>query len=76
MLQFESGHWEDAETTLQKVLANSEADNDIGISSLYLALCEKKRGNLVEAHKLGRRARITHPEPWLLERLSNELPDL
>ena len=76
MLQFESGQLAEAETTLREVLDKSEEDNDIGIASLYLALCAKHKGKLAEANKLGRRARRTYPESWLLKRLSDELPGL
>lgn len=75
-LLVEAGRWEEAEAELKAVAAQSESDTDQGICAFYLGLVAKKRHDIREAARLARRARMLHPQPWLLARIKAEFPTL
>ena len=64
---------DEAELLLNEVYANSEADNDKGISAFYLGLIAQARGDVEKAQALGNKAKTLFPEEWLRKRVNSEL---
>jgi tetratricopeptide (TPR) repeat protein len=69
----ELGCLEEGESLLNEVYANSEADNEKGISAFYLGVIAKTKGEVEKARALGGKAKLLFPEEWLRKRVDDEL---
>jgi len=74
-LLFEMGDFASSEPELREVCARSNSPLDKGITSLYLALICKLRGQPEEAVRLARQAQGFCQMPFVLARLAVEFPD-
>ncbi len=72
-LMFETGRFDEAETTLKKVIAKSSAPIDHGISSAYLARIAAKRGAHDEARTLAVTAEKYAGHMSIVKRIITEL---
>jgi len=58
---------------LEDVLAHADIEADVGLAALFLAIGARRRGDLRRARRLARRARRLLPEPWVEQRIRDEL---
>jgi hypothetical protein len=72
-LLIERGHLDEGVTILNEVYSQSEADNDKGISAFYLGLAAKAKGDIAAANRWAKKAKLLHPEEWLVKRVDAEL---
>ena len=69
---YELGRIEEAEPLLRGVVEESEAPLDLGLSQMYLALLENRRGNKKAARRLAWAAFNHYPDRRLVERLASD----